>query len=143
MSIVFIRHGEKPKDTDNIHLSKDGQYRAKNLTKLLKIIPIPNIIIAMKQETNNKSNRPYETVKYLASELGLPVWTEYTRDQTEKLIDFVNKNNNKNILICWEHNVLADIIQKITNVDINWHSDDYDSLYIYQNKILIHMTENI
>jgi len=129
MSITFIRHGEKPKS--GIHLNKDGYLRSKFLPTILEKIPKPDIIIAMSQHNKHTSNRPYETVKDLAEYLNLEIISDFTRYQVSKLINFIEKHPDKNILICWEHNVLSEIMYRITNVDVKWHSYDYDSIYVW------------
>jgi len=138
MSVIFLRHGEKPKK--GVDLSKEGYERAYQLPKFFKDsnLPHPDLILAMKQASDHSSNRPYETVKYLASSLSLVINIEYTRDEIHKVIDYIKEHRNKNILIVWEHLVLTKIINKITGVDIKWHDDDYESVYIWLNGELIH-----
>jgi len=142
MSIIFIRHGEKPKSHADPHLSKLGVERAKRLSQILQnpYISRPDEIIAMKP-LGDHSNRPFETVEYLAKELGLEIMIKYTRDQIHKLVESLD--TDKNILICWEHTILSEIIQKISGVDINWHEDDYDSVYIWKDNKLLHTKENL
>jgi hypothetical protein len=58
--------------------------------------------------------RPLETVQPLATDLGLTVDISCDRDDQDCVADLVtawDKNGNgKNILICWEHDALTDIV---------------------------------
>ena len=150
--IIFIRHGEKTAD-DPVHLSNVGVLRSKEIVsffvqKINPNIDIPDMIIAMKQHTSHSSDRPRETVIPLANSLGINVLTPYTRDEIDDLVDFIFKHKDqKNILICWEHSVIADIMKLLLtriykhmkHMHLNWNSnpesssddgEDYSSIWV-------------
>lgn len=137
MSIIIIRHAEKPSVGSD--LSKDGITRAKELhnyllkAELLKDNMKLDLIIAMKQHKDH-SNRPYQTVMYLAEHLGLKIHNDYERDEIDKLIKFLSEHKEKNIVICWEHNRIVDIIRNLTDITIEWKGSDYSSVYIIKDK---------
>jgi len=134
MSVFLIRHAEKP--LVGSHLSKDGVIRAKELHKYLEHVNfLPDIIVAMKQHKDH-SNRPYETVMYLAEKIGVDIFNEYERDQIDELIKLISSYEDIDILISWEHHRLVDIIERLTNIRIEWKSDDYTSCYLIKNKCL-------
>jgi hypothetical protein len=141
MSIILIRHGEKPEDSKNIHLSEDGVIRAKELHNYFKHVNrIPNMIIAMKQHKDH-SVRPYETIMHLARKIGIDIINYYERDQIDELILLLSNHKDKDILVSWEHHRLVDIIEKLVDIRIEWGSEDYTSVYIIKDKNLSKIRE--
>lgn len=132
---MFIRHGEKKK---GIHLSHKGVIRSQELvyffTNQYNInINIPDIIISMKQHLNN-SNRAFETVKPLADALGINIIHEFYKKDIKGLHHFIQNNLNKNILVCWEHKKIIDIVEKITNIkSLFWGKKQYTPIWIINN----------
>jgi hypothetical protein len=58
--------------------------------------------------------RPYYTVKPLADSLGVDIDTTISRNDATAVAQAVRKYNGKNnVLICWEHGQLADIVQAL------------------------------
>jgi hypothetical protein len=58
--------------------------------------------------------RPYDTVEPLAQDLGLTVDTSCDRDDQECVSDLVNAYmGSGNILICWEHGQLTNIVDAL------------------------------
>jgi hypothetical protein len=58
--------------------------------------------------------RPYDTVEPLAQELGLTVDTSCGRDDSDCVANTVeNYSGSGNILICWEHGQLTDIVEAL------------------------------
>ncbi|KAF9167136.1 hypothetical protein BGX20_011682 [Mortierella sp. AD010] len=58
--------------------------------------------------------RPYLTVKPLAKELGIHVDTSCDRDDAKCVKKAVKKyKGSGNILICWEHHALTDIVKTL------------------------------
>ena len=130
--ITVIRHAEKPKNGP--HLSNEGVHHAKKLPEYFKKNHFKfRVIIAMKQHADN-SNRPFETVEYVAKEQELKIINKYERDDIKNLvIDLKEMCNHQyfgdDILICWEHNRIVDIIRELTGITIVWQDDDYSSVY--------------
>ena len=145
-TIVFIRHGEKPKE-------EIGQINCQGLNRSLKLkkalttkFGTPNFIFApnpsKKVEKLGKSHyyiRPLATIEPTAIELNLPVNTEYGYQEvsgvSNELLD--TKYENSLIFIAWEHKKLVDIAQEIYSraegkkMEIpQWDSADFDSIYI-------------
>jgi hypothetical protein len=68
--------------------------------------------------TDGKRARPYDTVEPLAEDLGLTVDTSCDRDDPGCVKDVVEGyNGSGNILICWEHDALTDIVEKLGDRD--------------------------
>lgn len=69
--------------------------------------------------------RPLETVQPLANDLGLSVDTSCDRDDQDCVADTVNDYDGPgNILICWEHDALHDIVKELGDDDAPDYPDD-------------------
>jgi hypothetical protein len=69
--------------------------------------------------------RPYDTVEPLAQDLGLTVDTSCDRDDSQCVADVVNGyTGSGNILICWEHDALTDIVDSLGDGDAPTYPDD-------------------
>lgn len=75
--------------------------------------------------TDGKRARPLDTVKPLAEDLGLKVDTSCDRDDPDcvkKVVD--DYDGEGNILICWEHDTLTDILETLGVKDAPSYPDD-------------------
>ncbi len=64
--------------------------------------------MAQKYKSDGSRIRPYETVKPLADDLGLTVNVSCDRDDQDcvnSVVEKFSKSSNKDVLICWEHEV--------------------------------------
>ena len=119
--IVFIRHGEKKNKHDIGDLSKTGEIHAKCWLQFFQdqnrpsTIGLPNSLYAMKMgHKKDSSNRPYETILPLSQYLNIPINNKYLRDDHESVITDILKNNaGKNVLVCWEHKKIVDLVNEI------------------------------
>jgi hypothetical protein len=63
---------------------------------------------------DGKRIRPYQTVLPLANDLGLEVDISCDRDDPECVRDVIEDYNGEgNILVCWEHDALTDIVEEL------------------------------
>lgn len=149
--LIFIREGEQSK-IDNINLSNAGFVRRNHLpTFLIKKknpkINIPEIIVTSKQ--NNKNNTPYQSVAMLAIELNKKIENNF--NDINEVVDFLIKNIDKDILICWKYNELNQIVENVIyklfklRQKLSWgknplskkpQSDNYNSLWVLNNNFL-------
>ena len=129
---IFIRHGEKAKD----NLSDIGFVRRNNLkgffdyinkkhlTKNVDdcVIKLPKRIITSKQENNEISDKPYQTVRVLANQLNINI-ESYKADTIVKSLK--KKDLETDTLICLDHEQLVSevekLIYKIYNIKIELH----------------------
>lgn len=97
--IIIIRHGEKPDDNNNWHLSPEGVARSKMLVKYFSDRSLglqavasfpPSVFYAMAQtkkpadSKHPSSNRPYETIHPAAVALHAPIIQgQYVREDKE------------------------------------------------------------
>lgn len=129
--IIFIRHGEKNEHNDDGNLNKTGVIHADcwmnffNDKNRPNNINMPNSFYAMKKANKkNSSNRPYQTILPLATLNNLHINNEYLRDECKAVItDILNNNNGKNVLVCWEHKAIVDLVNEIINQVYNGKSD--------------------
>ncbi|RDW67416.1 putative phosphoglycerate mutase family protein [Aspergillus mulundensis] len=128
-TVYLIRHGEKPAD-GGTGLSAQGEDRAQCIRQVFGALSGYNIgyIMAMTPKSNGKRNRPYQTVLPLAQDLGLEVDISCDRDDAECVKDAVDDYDGEgNVLICWEHDALTDIIEELGDDNAPEYPDDrYD-----------------
>ncbi len=145
-TIVFIRHGEKPKE-DKGQLTLKGLHRALALPNVL----IPKYgkaqyVFAPKTELKKTAGgmsysyvRPLMTIEPTAIRLGLPVDTRFTYDQISRLRKELLAPRYKNALIfvAWEHVKLEELLRDIVasrggdpGIVPNWPHDDFDSIFV-------------
>jgi hypothetical protein len=110
--IILIRHAEKPEDTNAVHLSKEGEKRAKELVAFIKTDPeltkfgLPVALYATHPTRHGHGVRTAETITPLAKELHLSVQEPYLSEDYQGLAKSVLSNpryTGKCVLICWNH----------------------------------------
>ncbi|WPH03073.1 Hypothetical protein R9X50_00594700 [Acrodontium crateriforme] len=124
--VYLIRHGEKPSDGSN-GLSTQGMERAQCLRSVFGTSSMYDIgyIMAETPKSSGARARPYDTVEPLAQDLGLTVDTSCDRDDPDCVASVVeNYSGNGNILICWEHDALTDIVSALGDQNAPDYPDD-------------------
>ncbi len=124
--VIIIRHGEK--NPANGQLLPKGQSRAGALAAylteldpsstnppLLQFGP-PDVIFASRpaQHSDDQTIRCIQTVVTTAEKLKLPVHSPFAPLQEKKMANLVLNNpryDGKNVLICWHHTLIADLIE--------------------------------
>ncbi|KAH8800261.1 hypothetical protein F5884DRAFT_547743 [Xylogone sp. PMI_703] len=118
--IYLIRHGEKPpkltdeKDADG--LSAQGMERAQGLRKVFGKDSGFDIqyIIAEKPKEDGSRDRPYETILPLSQDLGLTPNISISRNNAGDAAKAAKAYEGPgNVLVCWEHGVLAKIVEHL------------------------------
>ncbi|EGP86120.1 unnamed protein product [Zymoseptoria tritici ST99CH_1A5] len=113
-TVYLIRHGEKPSSGNG--LSTQGMQRAQCLRNVFGANSGYNInyILAQQYKSDGSRKRPYDTVHPLAQDLGLTIDTSCDRDDPGCVKDAVKGfKGSGNILICWEHDALHDIVKSL------------------------------
>jgi len=141
-TVYLIRHGEKPDDGNG--LNAQGLQRAQclrnvfgssskyNIGHIMAQTPKSSTFVASKfklrintDNLDGKRQRPLDTVKPLAEDLGLTVDTSCDRDDSKCVKDVVKGYEGiGNILICWEHDALTDIVEELGDDDAPKYDDD-------------------
>ena len=141
-TVYLIRHGEKPDDGNG--LNAQGLQRAQclrsvfgsssqyNIGHIMAQMPKSGKLLAKglrsgfhADNVDGKRQRPLDTVKPLAGDLGLEVDTSCDRDDSKCVKDVVDGyEGSGNILICWEHDALTDIVEELGDDDAPKYDDD-------------------
>jgi len=124
-TVYLIRHGEKPASGNG--LTAQGQQRAECLINVFAPNTIYNIgyIIAEQPESNGKRSRPYDTVLPLSQSLNLTIDTSCEKTDSECVAALVKAyNGTGNVLVCWEHGELTDIVESLGDKKAPEYPDD-------------------
>lgn len=92
----------------------------------------PTYLYAMGAEAGH-SVRPIETITPLAEELSIQPNTDFARGEEKKLWDDA-KGCSGVILICWEHQNIADIVSYIPSnapAPLKWPGDRFDLVWVF------------
>ncbi|OJJ50255.1 hypothetical protein ASPZODRAFT_90240 [Penicilliopsis zonata CBS 506.65] len=131
-TVYLIRHGEKPSNGSD-GLSAAGLERAECLTHVFGPESDYDIgfIMAEQPKSDGSRQRPYDTVLPLAEELGLTIDTNCTKKDYDCVADTVeNYEGEGNILICWEHAALNNIVEALgVSSYSNYPSDAYNLIW--------------
>ncbi|KAJ5179271.1 phosphoglycerate mutase family protein [Penicillium capsulatum] len=125
-TVYFIRHGEKPRH-GGTGLSADGLERAQCVRDVFASHSEYDIgyILAQRPKSNGKRARPYDTVKRLATDLGLEVDIHCDRDDAWCVRKSIERFKGPgNILICWEHHRMTHLVEELGNDDAPTYPDD-------------------
>lgn len=146
-TIVFIRHGEKPKNGLG-QLDCQGLNRSLALPNVLitKFGPpvaifAPNPAVLKKDSgINYPYIRPLATIEPTAIRLGLPVNVEFNFKNSVALQAALLSSSYKNavVFVSWEHHWAEKIVRKlVASMDKSeaekvptWQNDDFDSIYV-------------
>lgn len=159
MSTIFIiRHAEKPQGAnqgvqesgaqDPESLIPQGWQRAGALATFFGSkdgLLAPDRIYASAAEkqklahhdtVGSKSNRPVETITPLAAKLAVKPITKYTVGEEADLVNEIARLNGTT-LICWQHEAIPDIAQKIMGtakgIPNPWPEDRFDLVWCFSN----------
>jgi len=132
---ILIRHGEKEghKGAWGNGLSHAGKMRAECLAGRFADIGVTNLFAFV----NKPTTRPVDTLRPLATELGIPIDTQFKRGQLSKLAEYILWLPPSNLsIVCWEHDRLHKIAEHlgVAKHDIpddlkHFPSDSWDKLW--------------
>lgn len=144
-TVYLIRHGEKPDDGNG--LNAQGEQRAQCLRNvfgassgyiighIMAQTPKSGLFMAQLLSRGLKRlqltipdgsrQRPLDTVEPLAQDLGLSVDISCDRDDQDCVANVVESySGSGNILICWEHDALHDIVKALGDKKAPDYPDD-------------------
>jgi hypothetical protein len=138
--IILIRHGDKPANPANPHLSGKGEKRAQRLLSFITKDPTvmkfgPPVAIFATQTTNDDNGqRTQETVAPLARALKLPVQTPYHGKNYAELAKRILSDpayRGKTVVICWNHEVIPQLAAAlgVSPMPPKWKGSVYDLVY--------------
>ena len=130
LEVVIIRHGEKPKNGDN--LSCQGQNRALQLAAVLHAkFNIPNelYVPALKSDDATKHSRMFQTISPFAIKYNLTINSKYSADDTDKIAKNVFKKDSM-VLMVWEHTAIQDLATALgVSGAPQWADKDFDGIW--------------
>lgn len=157
-TLVFMRHGEKPKNNSGV-LNCKGQNRAFALPKVLAQFGEPQALFAAAPKQNQLGNsiRSAQTLLPTATVYSMPIHLNYHADEVNNMKNALRRNEYKNstIFIAWQHENLVKIARAVYKNQggdpkeiPDWKKDDFDSLYIFKfsdkkKPIFIHAAQNL
>ena len=133
-TVLIIRHAEKP--PEGMGLTPAGEVRAKAYTQYFnpfkwqtETLKLDAIFAAA---DSKNSRRPRLTLEPLAQTLGLPLNLNYKDKAYQDLVnDLRTRNQAKNILVCWHHGALPELLHALgaepntVLPDGHWPGDEY------------------
>ncbi len=139
--IILLRHAEKPADEGDLGLSPRGEDRARALVGLLGrgSVYTTNAPVAALYATRvtkrNRSQRTGETLAPLATDLALPVNTQFSSGDYAALASSLLSNpayRGRTVIICWTHSELARLALAlgVKPRPVPWKDKVFDRLWI-------------
>src|SRR5215210_4820076 len=139
--IILIRHGEKPADQDDPHLSAAGVRRAERLVSFIVTDPAlsgfgpPVAVFATQSTKHDNGQRTQETVAPLAAALKLPVLTPFLSKDYAALAKQILANPayaGKTVLICWNHDEIPRLAVAlgVKPRPPKWKGSVFDKVYV-------------
>lgn len=123
--IIILRHGEKPdrheyKDIEShLGLVNQGAVRAFLMPKLIKKL-IGDEKYNFYTYTDSVSNIPTCRAFYTGQLLENRNDNFNKSSQTGELVNAISNDPSNTIIVCWEHDVIPDIIKQLINQDIDF-----------------------
>ena len=131
LKVIIIRHGEKPETGNN--LTCKGLNRSLQLPAVIQSkFGIPNFtyVPSLKPGDKTSHSRMFETVVPLATKFNLAINSKFDEKDISGLTTEI-KTKNGIVLVVWEHSVIPYLLHGLgINEELNWPSDDYDSIWI-------------
>lgn len=130
--VLLIRHGEKPTDINDSHLSQDGLARATMLAiEIPRLYPALSSLFATAESKH--SLRPIETVTPLGIATGLPVSHTLADEQYPDLAFALLDGGyaGQTILVCWHHGRIPELARLLGAQDAptTWDDSDFDHIW--------------
>jgi hypothetical protein len=132
LTVVLLRHAEKPKKGDNLNCQ--GLNRSLALPAMLYGrfgIPGATYVPSMAVGDNTLHSRMFQTMVPFAAKYNLQLTSKFSEDETAALASAVLQRNGV-VMIVWEHKRIPDIARAlgVRDTELHWPDDDYDSLWI-------------
>jgi len=131
LKLVFIRHGERPQEGDNLNCQ--GLNRSMLLPPVLyrKFGKPANIYVpSLKLGDVTKRTRMLQTITPFVAKYGNTINSAYEEEDYKSIGKALLKENGT-ILLVWEHKNIAPILEYLgVNDDLKWPGDDFDSIWI-------------
>ena len=132
LTVVLFRHAEKPKKGDNLNCQ--GLNRSLALPPMLYArfgLPEATYVPSMADGDNTLHSRMFQTMIPFAAKYNLQLTSKFGEDDAGGMAKEVLQRKGV-IMIVWEHKRIPDVARAlgISDTDLHWPDDDYDSLWI-------------
>jgi len=131
LKLVFIRHGERPDDGDNLNCQ--GLNRSMLLPAMLmkKFGKPDNIYVpALNLGKKTKRTRMLQTITPFVAKYNLAINSAY-EEEDYKHVSKALLNESGTVFIVWEHKNIAPILNYLgVSNSLDWPDNDYDSIWI-------------
>jgi len=135
LTVVIIRHAEKPKEGDN--LSCQGQNRALQIPAVLvQKIGVPSYVYvpALENDKSTAHSRMFQTASPLAIKYNLAINSKYSAKDKSEIAKSVFKKNGT-VLMVWEHSAIPDLASTLgVSSPPPWEDADFDSIWMISYK---------
>lgn len=114
--VLIIRHAEKPDNGDG--LSPTGEERARTYVNYFQNFTVDSKPLRLNYlfsaADSKQSRRPRLTLEPLSKTLGLPIDSRFKDKQFLELAQEIqNRPHGKNILICWHHGQIPQLLRAL------------------------------
>jgi len=113
--ILIIRHAEKP--DEGYGLSGDGEAQAKGYVNYFKNFTVDGQPLKLDYlfaaGDSKKNHCPRLTIEPLGEALGIAIDSRFKDRQFQELVDEIHARPHGNILICWHHGEIPQLIQAL------------------------------
>jgi len=149
LKVVIIRHGEKPKNGDNLNCQ--GLNRSMLIPQMIVSkfgVPAFSYIPSIGTDSATKHARMFQTITPLAVKYNLAINSKYTGKDSAGLVNDILKRHGL-VLVVWDHKSIVPIIHAmgINEAQLKWNDDDFESIWVitFSNSmpILTKDTENL
>src|SRR5882757_7710635 len=132
LKIVIIRHGEKPKNGDNLNCQ--GLNRSQLIPAVIVSkfgVPAFSYVPAVGSDSSTKHARMFQTITPLAVKYNLAVNSRFTGKDSAGLVNDILKRNGT-VLVVWDHKSILPILHALGINDplLKWDDNDFDSIWV-------------
>jgi hypothetical protein len=132
LKVIIIRHGEKPKNGDNLNCQ--GLNRAGLLPDVIISkfgVPAYSYVPSLSADSVTKHARMFQTLTPLAVKYNLAINSKFNGKDSSGIVQDILKKQG-NVLVVWDHRSIVPIIHAfgINGTQLKWDDDDFDSIWI-------------
>ena len=131
LKVVIIRHGEKPKDGDNLNCQ--GFNRSLALPKVLfgKFGTASTILVpTVKAGIQTKQSRMFQTISPYAVKYAININSSYDDNDVKDVAADV-KSRTGVVILVWEHNNIPKLAKALGVQNVTgWPNSDFDSIWV-------------
>lgn len=135
--VILIRHAEKPKDKDDIHLNEKGYARAKALPSFFEKYEKGALLklFAQGQKHSDSSLRPIETLIPTSKKFGIEINHQFVKNESNEMVDYLESSralDRKTVVVSWGHDELGNISSRLGKNMGEWSSSVFDRAWVYE-----------